>query len=89
MRALILLLLGLGAAISTVKADSDSTCYWPNGKETGDKYSQCPGSKNCCVNGEACLSNGLCFRPKDMTLYRGGCSDSSWPSECTGACFSE
>lgn len=65
-----------------------TSCYWPNGKATTDDYVPCPDGKQCCVKGESCLSNGLCFRSTDATLYRGGCSDKSWPiADCTNVCF--
>lgn len=65
-----------------------ATCYWPSGKVAGDNWLQCPGSKHCCAETEACLSNGLCVAGKYMTVYRGACTDDSWPiSECPRVCY--
>ncbi|KAJ5301744.1 hypothetical protein N7508_006607 [Penicillium antarcticum] len=66
------------------------TCYWPNGKAAPDNWMPCPGSKHCCASGEACLSNNLCIAGKYMTVYRGACTDKSWPiSECPRICYEE
>lgn len=67
---------------------SASTCYWPSGKVAGDNWLQCTGSKHCCAENEACLSNGLCVAGTYMTVYRGACADKSWPiSECPRVCY--
>ncbi|KAJ5937539.1 hypothetical protein N7454_003881 [Penicillium verhagenii] len=64
-----------------------ATCYWPNG-DTRDDYVQCPSRKNCCLKGETCLSNGLCFTANFGILYRGACADETWPiAECPRACY--
>ncbi|KAJ5767220.1 uncharacterized protein N7511_004836 [Penicillium nucicola] len=66
------------------------TCYWPNGDAATANWIPCPGSKHCCATGEACLSNNLCMAGKYMTVYRGACSDKSWPiSECPRICYEE
>ncbi|KAL4894701.1 hypothetical protein BDV59DRAFT_174833 [Aspergillus ambiguus] len=67
-----------------------STCYWPSGKVAPNNWLPCPGSKHCCAETEACLSNGLCVAGKYMTVYRGACTDDSWPiSECPRVCYEE
>lgn len=61
---------------------------WPSGKVAADNWLQCPGSKQCCAEGEACLSNGLCVAGKYITVYRGACTDKSWPiSACPQVCY--
>ncbi|KAJ6115046.1 hypothetical protein N7486_000824 [Penicillium sp. IBT 16267x] len=68
---------------------SHATCYWPNG-DTQDDYVQCPSGLSCCLKGETCLSNGLCFTANFGILYRGACADESWPiAECPRACYTE
>ncbi|PWY68430.1 hypothetical protein BO70DRAFT_382782 [Aspergillus heteromorphus CBS 117.55] len=87
---LLLLLLALSAT-TRVSATStqNATCYWPNG-DTDTDYIPCPNSKTCCLRGEACLSNGLCYGPKLNIAYRGACTDDSWPiSECPRVCYEE
>ncbi|KAJ5908477.1 hypothetical protein N7495_001159 [Penicillium taxi] len=53
-------------------------CYWPNG-DTAVNYVSCPDSKVCCLKGEACLSNGICYAGRYNIAYRGACTDLSWP----------
>ena len=40
------------------------SCYWPNGSEANDTVS-CNKSEDsvCCLPGDVCLSNNLCFGP--------------------------
>ncbi|RAL01273.1 uncharacterized protein BO80DRAFT_424838 [Aspergillus ibericus CBS 121593] len=84
----------LSTTPSTTATDTDTqtanaTCYWPNG-QTDTNYVPCPNSKTCCLRGEACLSNGLCYGPKLNIAYRGACTDDSWPiSECPRVCYTE
>lgn len=63
-------------------------CYSPKGNQVSH-YGVCdfrlPASL-CCIAGDTCLTNGLCFT-KTETFYRGGCSDKSYhaglcPSFC-------
>lgn len=66
---------------------SSAKCYYPNGK-VDSRYRQCPNSLSCCLQGESCLSNGLCFTGNFGILYRGLCADTSWPiAECPRACY--
>ncbi|PYH96618.1 hypothetical protein BO71DRAFT_167268 [Aspergillus ellipticus CBS 707.79] len=87
---LILLLLTLSfPTLASATESQNSTCYWPNG-DTNTDYVPCPNSKTCCLRGEACLSNGLCYGPKLNIAYRGACTDDSWPiSECPRVCYEE
>jgi hypothetical protein len=63
------------------------TCYWPNG-EAADDYLPCPNGMNCCLAGEACLSNNLCYGSKLNIAYRGACADKSWPlATCPRICY--
>ncbi|KAJ5094236.1 hypothetical protein N7456_010097 [Penicillium angulare] len=67
-----------------------STCYWPNGDSAGENWIQCPNSVHCCAETEACLSNGLCVAGKYMTVYRGACTDKTWPiADCPRVCYEE
>ncbi|KAJ5156045.1 hypothetical protein N7492_008848 [Penicillium capsulatum] len=67
---------------------ASQTCYWPSGEKAAEDWLQCPNSKHCCHETEACLSNGLCFGGKHMTLYRGACTDQSWNTgDCPKVCF--
>ncbi|KAF7168674.1 hypothetical protein CNMCM5623_001614 [Aspergillus felis] len=64
-----------------------ATCYWPNGN-TDNNYIPCPNSKSCCLKGEACLSNGLCYGATLNIAYRGACADKSWPAQdCPHVCL--
>jgi hypothetical protein len=66
---------------------SSATCYFPNGQIRSD-YIQCPGALSCCLKGESCLSNGLCFGANLGVVYRGLCADESWPiALCPRACY--
>ncbi|OJJ47381.1 hypothetical protein ASPZODRAFT_1947697 [Penicilliopsis zonata CBS 506.65] len=68
---------------------SSATCYYPNG-DTDASYRQCPDSLACCLEGESCLSNGLCFTGNFGILYRGLCADTTWPiADCPRACYTE
>ncbi|KAL2815649.1 hypothetical protein BDW59DRAFT_166716 [Aspergillus cavernicola] len=41
-------------------------------------------------DGEACLSNNLCYGSKLNIAYRGACTDNSWPiAECPRICYEE
>ena len=54
-----------------VMAQEGRPCYWPSGRLTSNttgtvfNYVECypdkPKGSSCCMEGEACLSNGLCF----------------------------
>ena len=56
---------------SYVVAEGGRPCYWPSGYLTSNttgqvfNYVECypdnPQGSSCCLEGEACLSNGLCF----------------------------
>ncbi|RHZ57391.1 uncharacterized protein CDV56_103946 [Aspergillus thermomutatus] len=71
----------------TLLTQATATCYWPNG-DTDSNYIPCPNSKSCCLKGEACLSNGLCYGATLNIAYRGACADKSWPSqECPHVCL--
>lgn len=66
---------------------SSAKCYFPNGK-LNSNYEQCTGYVSCCLKGDSCLSNGLCFGPKLGILYRGPCANESWPAAlCPDACY--
>ena len=52
--------------LPSTKSQGSRQCYWPDGtttSSTGHLYLPCTnnGPSNCCSDGEACLSNGLCF----------------------------
>ena len=68
-------------SLPIVRAAED-TCYWPN-KDPAPGFTPCGNSSTnaraCCGKGEPCLSNGLCFSPAIGVVYRGACSDSTWP----------
>lgn len=60
-----LVLLCLICAFS-IPARSQRACYWPDGSSTAstnNNFIACnaEGVSHCCNEGEACLSNGLCF----------------------------
>ncbi|KAJ5632972.1 hypothetical protein N7490_009311 [Penicillium lividum] len=68
---------------------SKATCYFPDGT-TATSMEPCPITKSCCGKDEACLSNGLCFGANLGVIYRGSCSDSSWPiADCPRACYTD
>ncbi|KAF7128385.1 hypothetical protein CNMCM5793_003115 [Aspergillus hiratsukae] len=83
----ILLLLLLLLTLLTLLTPVTATCYWPNG-DTDTNYTPCPNSKSCCLKGEACLSNGLCYGAALNIAYRGACADKSWPAQdCPHVCI--
>lgn len=52
----------------SVIVHADRACYWPDGRPTTATNSSLiacnaegEGVSQCCSEGEACLSNGLCF----------------------------
>ena len=56
--AMLLLFIGL--------ASTHQICYWPDGSlltPPQGAYVNCFNDRpsHCCLNGDACLSNGLCF----------------------------
>lgn len=68
-------------------ASCHATCYFPDGS-TATSMVTCPDSKSCCGKNQACLSNGLCFGADLGVIYRGSCSDKSWPiADCPRACY--
>ena len=47
-------------------AFAQQRCYWPNGSTISPDqgaYVSCRANEdsNCCLNGEVCLTDGLCF----------------------------
>lgn len=75
------------ASMSVLVPSTTAECYWPNGDVAGS-YVSCPDSKACCLKGEACLSNGLCYAARYNIAYRGACTDSSWPiADCPRVCY--
>lgn len=65
----------------------NANCFFPDGSDATDMV-ECPDSKSCCGKNQACLSNGLCFGADIGVIYRGSCSDKSWPiAECPRACY--
>lgn len=63
-------------------------CYWPDTSRADNLEACSPGPDNvfapCCYQGHYCLSNGLCLDKTGMTLYRAGCTDSSFNSQSCG-----
>ncbi|KAK0370167.1 hypothetical protein CLIM01_12486 [Colletotrichum limetticola] len=60
------------------------TCYWPNGVPN-DVVKPCPVAAGteaaaCCFEDHYCLTNGLCFEPLTLTMYRGACTDDTFQS---------
>ncbi|KAK1656787.1 hypothetical protein BDP55DRAFT_709124 [Colletotrichum godetiae] len=60
------------------------TCYWPNGVPN-DVVKPCPVTAGteaaaCCFEDHYCLTNGLCFEPLTLTMYRGACTDETFQS---------
>ncbi|KAG6003710.1 hypothetical protein E4U54_000641 [Claviceps lovelessii] len=68
-------------------------CYWPAGSPASPLIAcgtTAADSTNsaCCYKGHYCLSNGLCFEPASMTMYRGGCTDKRFKSpSCSSYCY--
>lgn len=74
---------------------SQRACYWPDGSSTAssnNNYIACDaeGVSHCCGQGEACLSNGLCF-DAEIGLVCAICVQRSkqelirMPNRCIGA----
>jgi hypothetical protein len=64
-----------------------ATCYYPDGSPA-TSMTPCPDSQSCCGTDQACLSNGLCFGADLGVIYRGSCTDKSWPiAECPRVCY--
>ncbi|RHZ63553.1 hypothetical protein CDV55_104941 [Aspergillus turcosus] len=79
--------ISLRILLLTLLTPVTATCYWPNG-DTDTNYTPCPNSKSCCLKGEACLSNGLCYGATLNIAYRGACADKSWPAQdCPPVCL--
>lgn len=78
-----------------VLAQDARSCYWPNGTDVAvgnNSYFPCSssGPSSCCLEGEACLSNGLCYGAEWGNTYRGACTDSTWTtSYCPQLCLAE
>ncbi|KAG6182938.1 hypothetical protein E4U27_001586 [Claviceps purpurea] len=76
-----------------VAASLAQDCYWPAGG-SGAKLLACgttaadTSHSACCYKDHYCLSNGLCFEPASMTMYRGGCTDKTFKSpSCASYCY--
>ncbi|KAK4089437.1 hypothetical protein Purlil1_6426 [Purpureocillium lilacinum] len=80
--------------LSLVSGAAAQTCYWPNGSEA-DNLLPCshgpdPEYSTCCFKGHYGLSNGLCFEPLGMTMYRAGCTDRTFNSQsCASFCYGD
>ncbi|KAF9882512.1 hypothetical protein CkaCkLH20_00548 [Colletotrichum karsti] len=67
-------------------------CYLPNG-ERHNSARACPAvegedAQACCYDGHYCLSNGLCFVPSSLTMYRASCTDQKFTaSGCPRYCL--
>ena len=48
---------------------AQQSCYWPNGSDANTTVS-CNSTEDsvCCLPGDVCLSNGLCFGPDSGTV---------------------
>ncbi|KAF1933621.1 uncharacterized protein M421DRAFT_88791 [Didymella exigua CBS 183.55] len=75
------------ACLWSAVAASNSTCYFPNGKENnGGACSPNTEVSACCGPTFVCLSNGLCKPGPDSkktyaySFYRSGCTDASFHS---------
>lgn len=78
----------------------NATCYRPDGSETANApCSQRTGTvlseyRNCCAEGEMCLSNGLCKSSSGSSagdnryIWRQSCTDKNWhePYICPRYC---
>ncbi|KAG5979663.1 hypothetical protein E4U55_004917 [Claviceps digitariae] len=68
-------------------------CYWPAGGQASNLLAcgtTAADSTNsaCCYKNHYCLSNGLCFEPASMTMYRAGCTDRNFKSpSCASYCY--
>jgi hypothetical protein len=56
-------------------AVSANSCTWPNGAEATTFVACNPtaSQSSCCLEGEACLQNGLCYGAIGF-MYRGACA---------------
>ena len=86
-------LVGWVSLLFGVRAALSQSCYYPD-SELATDYTWVPcGSDNttstCCVpsEGDVCLSNGLCSWTGHY-VYRGTCTDPTWPESCPGYCTS-
>ena len=72
-----------------------ATCYWRNGDEatstpgydgTMEACSNDTSSTSvCCFAGDYCFSSTLCARQRDLYLYRGACTSSTWDEDACGS----
>ena len=60
-------------------------CYNSDGSKVDD-HIPCEDSvtTHCCMQGSACLTNGLCFYSIDSSLNTGTCTQKQWDDD---ACF--
>ena len=63
-RAVLLWALAFYLRIAVTQAQ-DRTCYWPDGSSTTEAIPCSGGDSQCCMNGDGCLSNGLCYSGYD------------------------
>lgn len=61
-------------------------CYLPNGDWDGgseDSAQPCNTEaefSHCCGTEAICLSNGYCYDPSSVSIYRSSCTDKTWQS---------
>ncbi|KAH6695593.1 hypothetical protein F5X68DRAFT_272879 [Plectosphaerella plurivora] len=83
------MLFGLAALSLLPMALAQRQCFYPNGeRDTGGVPcgvdGGASGHTHCCYSGAYCLSNGLCFEKKSLTMYRSSCTDSTFGSDKCG-----
>jgi hypothetical protein len=67
-RAVFLSALVFQLCIAVTQAQ-DRTCYWPDGSSTTEAIPCSNGDSQCCMNGDGCLSNGLCYSGYDGVVW--------------------
>lgn len=66
--------------------NAQQSCYLPDGSwDGGSETSPQPcnllaGTSHCCGFPQVCLSNGYCYDPGAMSIYRSSCTDQTWKS---------
>ena len=91
--SLLIWLAAFWEALIITAAPNDGKCYNPN-RDQGVDFLPCYPEAEvspCCLQGDSCLSNGLCQSSANGTLtpyFTGQCTDFTWssPSVCPEIC---
>lgn len=73
--------------LAAFRTNAQDACFWPTGEQdyldswacNKSAYGNGDGSA-CCLAGDTCMGNGVCYQGWSGVMYRQTCTDREWKS---------